>query len=59
MKNASPFLIATLFATSAKAMLVVTVPMPEPGAMPTLAIYLTGIALVVYYRWRRPNQSKQ
>jgi MYXO-CTERM domain-containing protein len=44
------FLLLAAFGLSANAMLVATVPMPEPNDIPTLALGLAGIGLLA---WRR------
>jgi hypothetical protein len=42
-------------ASQARAMLVVQV--PEPGTIPTSAIYLAGLGLFVWYQRRRSKRS--
>jgi hypothetical protein len=43
-------------ASEARAMLVI--PMPEPGTIPTAAIYLAGLGLFMWYLRRRSKRSQ-
>jgi len=49
------FLLLAVFGLGAKAMLVTTVPMPEPTEIPTLALGLAGIG---YFACRRRKPAK-
>jgi hypothetical protein len=38
--------------------ILLVIPMPEPGTMPTLAVYAAALGLFVWYRRKRAKRPK-